>query len=303
MHEIHLWATDLNLLVILDVLLREQSVTRAARRLGRTQSAVSHALGRLRDLLGDELLIRDGRRMRLTARAAILAVQLPRTLDQVRRTLAPPEIFDASASTRTFRLAAPDFAVALLPPLLQRFAVEAPHARIELVGAGPGMIRDLADGRCDAVIGPESLAGEGVRSERLWVMDWAVFMRRDHPARRCWSLDAWAAAPHLQIRTAGGDGPVDQAAQRLGIRRSVAAVLPGFAPAPAILVRTDLLLTVPRLALEEAAEPFSLHACPAPLPLPPMSLALHRDAALGDEPGVRWFLDQIRSVAARPGVR
>ena len=109
MSEIHLWDIDLNLLVVLEVLLQERSVTRAAERLHRTQSAISHALARLREVFGDELLVRDGRQMRPTARAEALAESLPRVLDLLRRTLSKPEAFDARSTTRTFRLAAPDF--------------------------------------------------------------------------------------------------------------------------------------------------------------------------------------------------
>ena len=113
MNSVQLRGIDLNLLVVLEVLLRERSVTQAADRLDLTPSAVSHALRRLRDLFDDELLLRDGRRMRPTVRAEALAETLPRVLDQVARTIAAPEPFTPATSTRTFRLAAPDFVAPL----------------------------------------------------------------------------------------------------------------------------------------------------------------------------------------------
>ena len=116
---------DLNLLVVLDVLLREQSVSRTAARLNLTSSAVSHALKRLRMLFDNELLVRDGRRMVPTDRGQSLAEVLPPLLAQVEHALAKPNPFDPATSTRSFRLAAPDFMSSLLPHLLNQITKEA----------------------------------------------------------------------------------------------------------------------------------------------------------------------------------
>ena len=94
---------------MLHTLLHEQSVTRAARKLHRTPSAISHSLNRLRDLFGDEQLVRDGQAMRPTARAMALSESVPKALNEVVCALASPDLFDASTSTRTFRLAVPEF--------------------------------------------------------------------------------------------------------------------------------------------------------------------------------------------------
>lgn len=295
MHEIHLRELDLNLLVVLDELLREQSVTRAARRLGRTPSAVSHALARLRDRLGDELLVLDGRRMRPTARGRALAEGLPRLLDQVRRTLSPPAPFAPATSTRAFRLAAPDFVATRLPELLADLAVAAPRVSVELVGVGSAPARDLEEGRTDALVAPSTLDAPGLRSSPLGAFPWAVFGRAGNPAFAAWGREAWAAHPHLQVRTpaGAGEGPVDRAARALGLSRAVRAVVPHFAVAPAVLARTDLLLTVPRAALADVAAAHGLVDREVPFPLPPMALSLHRSAVGGDEPGVAWFLARV----------
>ncbi len=113
----NLAALDLNLLVALDALLRESSVSRAALRIGLSQPATSHALQRLRDLLGDPLLVRTGARMELTPRALALQAPLAQALDQVRG-LFTPDAFDAARSERQFRLMMPDLAVELLMPSL-----------------------------------------------------------------------------------------------------------------------------------------------------------------------------------------
>jgi DNA-binding transcriptional LysR family regulator len=298
MSEVHLWDLDLNLLVVLDVLLRERSVTRAAARLGRTQSAISHALNRLRETLGDELLIRDGHAMRPTARGEALAETLPRALDLLRRTLADAGPFEPATCERTLRLAAPDFLGGALPELLTAVAAAAPRVRVELVAVGEGAFGDLAEGRYDLLVAPPLTGERGpVQHELLGVSAWRVFGRPDHPAFVSWSAEAWVRWPHLQIRTIGANpGPVDRACATAGLRRVIGAVVPHFATAPAILSRTDLLLTVPRVALHGLAAPFGLAERPVPLELAPMPLALHWSAVLGGEPAVAWFRGRVEQV-------
>src|SRR5258708_5360851 len=124
---------DLNLLVALEALLKEASVSRAAMRIGLSQPATSHALQRLRDLIGDPLLVRSGARMELTPRAQALRGPLAQALDQIRGLFVPDD-FDAASSERHFRLMMPDLAVELLvPPLMEKIARLAPNVRLDIV--------------------------------------------------------------------------------------------------------------------------------------------------------------------------
>lgn len=134
MSSISLQDIDLNLLVTLDVLLQEQSISRSAQRLHITPSAVSHALGRLRKLFDDELLVRDGRHMILTVRAQELSESLPRGLKHLARTLEASEAFDFATSTRTFRLVAPDF---VAPSVISEVGRVAPRVRVEWISSLP----------------------------------------------------------------------------------------------------------------------------------------------------------------------
>ncbi len=305
MNDIQLWETDLNLLVVLDVLLREQSVTRTAQQLHRTPSAVSHALGRLRQQFGDELLIRDGRRMRRTVRGEGLAETLPRVLEQLVRTLAGPDPFDAAESTRTFRLAAPDFVAPLVPRLLREVGEVAPAVRIELAPFGPSAIRDVAEGRYDGLIAPSAIDNEALRSVPLGQWPWVVYGRAGHPAFSRWSLKKWSAYPHLQVRTSllRGEGPIERAAIERGIQRHVGAVVPHFSLAAPVLAQTDLLLTVPGVAMGHAADAYELDHRKVPFELAPVQLSLFRSATTGDEPGVQWFLSQVTAAAEGLGRR
>src|SRR5262249_21309880 len=148
---------DLNLLVVFEVLMVERSVTRAAERLGRTQSAVSHALSRLREQLGDPLLTKGGRFMQATAFALEFMEQTRPILRSIRRLLSPRHAFDPSTSRRTFRLAAPDFAVSLFTSLLGRLREEAPGVSIEWTGLQDPMLLQIADGQIDLAIAPAQL--------------------------------------------------------------------------------------------------------------------------------------------------
>ena len=300
MSDIHLRDVDLNLLVVLDVLLRERSVTRAAERLHVTRSAVSHALGRLREVFADELMVRDGRRMRPTVRAEGLAETLPRVLKQLERALAGPEPFTPAVSTRTFRLAAPDFIAPLVPQLLGDVGSTAPGVRVELAPFSGAAIRELSEGRYDALVAPTFIEHEGLRSEPLGAWSWAVYGRRGHPAFDAWSAEAWSAYPHLQVRTTGGGGkgPIDKRAAQRGLHRVVGAVVPHFTMAPPILAQTNLLLTVPSIVMTHSAAAYDLERREVPFDVSPMGLSLFRSAAAGDEPGVRWFLERV-TVAAR----
>lgn len=290
----HLWKIDLNLLVILDVLLKERSVTRAAEQLHLTPSAVSHALKRLRELFDDELLVRDGRRMAPTVRARALSETLPRALGQLAQTLAAPEPFLPATSTRTFRLAAPDF---IAPVVLQEIGNAAPQVRVEWMPPSPTAVRELSQGQCDALIGPTMIKNEGLRGQMLGEWPWMVFGRKGHPAFSQWSLEAWAAYSHLQVGTSviGGQGPVEQRLSELGVERQVGAVVPYFAMAAPTVAQTDLLITVPSVSMSYAQRVYGLERREVPFDLPSVKLALFRSATAGEEQGARWFLEQIKS--------
>lgn len=291
---------DLNLLVVLEVLLRERSVTGAARHLHRTPSAISHALGRLREVFGDELLVREGQGMRPTARALALAATLPEALGRVAQAIAEPGPFDYASSKRTFRLAVPDFAAPLVPLLLARLTAEAPGVRLVFEPLSRGAPTDVAAGRCDGLIG---LSGErdGLRGEPIGRWPWRVYARAGHPAFETWSAEAWAAYPHVVVRIGSkGRGPVTVAAQKRGIRRTVGAVVPQFSMVPPVLARTDLLFTGPSVALQDAAGD-GLDDRDVPFDLSPMGLSVFRSAVDGSDPGVDWFLAHVSAALRMMG--
>jgi len=285
---------DLNQLVVLDVLLQERSVTLAAQRLHLTPSAVSHALKRLRELFDDELLVRDGRRMSPTVRAHELSETIPRALRHLAHTLVAPEPFSPATSTRTFRLAGPDF---IAPLVLQAVGKVAPQVRVEWAPTTSMAVQELTRDHYDALIGSSAFKHEGLRGQSLGEWPWRVFGRSGHPAFNRWSLEAWCAYPHLQIGTSiiRGHGPIDRRLSELGISRRIGAVVPYFSMAAPVVAQTDLLLTVPSMSLHNAVEVYHLDQRAVPFELPPMNLSLFRSATGGQEKGVRWFLERIEA--------
>ena len=193
---------DLNLLAALDALLREANVSRAAMRIGLSQPAASHALQRLRDLIGDPLLVRTGARMELTPRAQALRAPLAQALDQVRGLFIPDD-FDAARSERQFRLMMPDLAVELLmPPLMEKITQSwRPNVRIDVVPwRGPAIFTAEFARTIDLVISIGN-AFKGFHRQRLYTDSDALAVRRGHPIgaqlkRRETFLDARHVARH-----------------------------------------------------------------------------------------------------------
>ena len=192
---------DLNLLVALDALLLEASVSRAAMRIGLSQPAASHALQRLRDLIGDPLLVRNGARMELTPRALALRAPLAQALDQV-RSLFVPDAFDAVRSERQFRLMMPDLAVELLmPPLMEKVTKLAPNVRIDVVPwRGPAIFTPEFARTIDMVISLGN-AFKGFHRQLLYTDSDALAVRRGHPAAQKAEASARPSSPHGMSRS------------------------------------------------------------------------------------------------------
>jgi DNA-binding transcriptional LysR family regulator len=251
---------DLNLLVALDALLREASVSRAAMRIGLSQPAASHALQRLRDLLRDPLLVRAGPRMELTPRAQALRGPLAQALDQVRGLFLPDE-FDAASSERHFRLMMPDLAVELLvPPLMEKVTKVAPNVTIDVVPwRGPSIFTAEFARTIDLVISIGD-AFKGFHRQKLYTDDDALAVRRDHPVgTRLKKRDAFLAARHVAVIIRGqSEDLIDIWLRPMGIERRVALVVPGYIEALHVTARTDLVAFVPRRLIGALAKQLSL---------------------------------------------
>jgi DNA-binding transcriptional LysR family regulator len=266
-YEMNLNSLDLNLLNALDALLREASVSRAAMRLHLSQPATSHALQRLRDLIGDPLLVRNGARMELTPRAQALRAPLAQALEQV-RALFVPDAFDALSSDRHFRLMMPDLAVELLmPPLMEKVTRIAPHVTIDVVPwRGPAIFTAEFARTIDLVISIGD-AFKGFHRQRLYVDSDALAVRRGHPVgARLKKREVFLAARHVAVVIRGqNEDLIDSWLRSNGIERRIALVVPSYIEALHVTARTDLVAFVPRRLITALARQLSLAIVTPPL--------------------------------------
>ncbi|WLA81389.1 LysR family transcriptional regulator [Bradyrhizobium elkanii] len=258
---------DLNLLVALDALLREANVSRAAMRLNLSQPATSHALQRLRDLIGDPLLVRNGARMELTPRAQALRSPLAHALDQV-RALFISDDFDAARSDRHFRLMMPDLAVELLmPPLMEKVTLIAPNVTIDVVPwRGPAIFTPEFARTIDLVISIGD-SFKGFHRQRLYTDSDALAVRRGHPAgTKLKKREAFLAARHVAVIIRGqNEDLIDTWLRAKGIERRIALVVPGYIEALHVTARTDLVAFVPRRLISALSKQLSLMTVTPPL--------------------------------------
>jgi DNA-binding transcriptional LysR family regulator len=263
----NLAALDLNLLVALDALLLEGNVGRAAMRIGLSQPAASHALRRLRDVLGDPLLVRVGARMELTPRAQALRGPLAQTLEQVRG-LFIPDVFDARQSDRHFRLMMPDLAVELLmPPLMKKLDSVAPGVQINVVPwRGPAIMTAEFARSLDMVISIGN-AFNGFHRQLLYVDSDALAVRRGHPAAsRLKTTEGFLKARHIAVVLRGqSEDLIDDWLRSKKLERQIALVVPSYIEALHVVARTDLVAFVPRRLIAALAQPLSLTIIAPPL--------------------------------------
>jgi DNA-binding transcriptional LysR family regulator len=265
---------DLSLFVILDALLEERNVTRAARRLGVTQSAVSHALKRLREQMGDPLLVRTRAGMTPTKRAEQLRAPIRRALELLDDAVQLGTAFDPATATREFTLATSDqLGVALLPGLWARLATVAPRVDLRLAPIVRDVERTLESGAADLVLSGafDPPAGAGLFRQRLFEERLVCIVRKDHPeVRGTLGLEQFCSLSHALVAPRGGRGVVDQALERLGRSRRVAVRLPHFLVAPFLVAKSDLVLTVG----ESVARAFASSRLPLRIVAPPLELPM-----------------------------
>jgi DNA-binding transcriptional LysR family regulator len=308
---------DLNLLRVLDVVLTERSLTRAARQLAMTQPAVSNAMKRLRDALGDDLVQRSGFGVEPTPRALALWPAVRGALETLEQTLVPGQ-FDAAQSDTTFVLAMADATAAeLMPGLVETIERDAPGISMRVL---PLTTRDprrlLAEGQIDLAVGhfPAVLAdltaqaqsgktpaqGAGFEHHRLYDGQYVCVMRKGHPlAKKAkLSLEQFCAAHHLLVSFSGRPfGFVDEALAGLSRQRRIVLTVNQFFTAGRVVARSDLLTVLPRHFVRVADSANELVIRELPLSVAPVhvdSLWHHHSTS---QAAHRWLREQLASAA------
>ena len=301
MREVNLSGVDLNLLPVLDALLRRRNVTRAAEDVGLSQPAMSRALGRLREVLGDELLVRARGGLVLTPRAQALAPRLTATLAELKGLYAEPA-FDPGRANRTLTLAATDLhTTLLLPRIMARLAVEAPGLSLRVESIGPDIVERVESGAVDLTFAvghqplPPGAATEVFARDRL-----SLVMRRNHPAaNRAWQVEDYAAFDHVGIRLMGdSQSEVDALLAARGVARRMAVVTPHFSAALATVAVTDLVTTLSHAYARRFADLYELRLVQTPFGATDFDLSMVWSLARSADPVMTWLRSVVKDVAA-----
>lgn len=293
---------DLNLLVVLDALLDERNVTRAAARLGYTQPTISGMLRRLRDLLRDPLFVRTQRGLRPTPRAEALVAPLKQLLADSRRLVAP-EAFDPATSTATFTVSSNDYMQhALLVPFVAKMRREARDVRLAITPPlVEGLGEALARGQIDLAITIPEFAMSDLPSRLLYRERYVVAVRARHPLARAAAITAaeFCAFDHVLVSPTGGafEGPADRALARLRLRRRVRYSVPSFLLLPDILQADDLVALLPSRLVREGERRLVL--LKPPIDVPGFDVIAVWHPRVDRDPGHRWLRGELAETAKR----
>lgn len=302
MHMVHdrtLSAIDLNLLVVLRALLAERHVTRAASRVGLSQSATSHALARLRELLADPLLVRNGRALSLTPRAERLLPVLERSLGDLESAVSGEPEFEPSTARRAFTLGMADYLQALIMgPLLRNVATRAPGVDLS-VAVFPNL-RELADsGAVDLVLSVPQPEMRGLDHEPLFRDEFVCMVRHGHPQiRSAPTLETYLSQRHVVVAPGGTPGSlVDSVLSERGLKRRVALRVTNFLIAPVVVCQTDFVSTMPVRLARRLAKTYPLRLFPPPIQLPCFDYGMFWHPRLGSDPAQRWLRELLKRVS------
>lgn len=284
---------DGGLLLVFRELLREGRASRAAEKLGLSQPAISHALGRLRDLFDDPLFVRRPHGFEPTRRALELGPKVEALIVQANAALSPDAGFDPARTTRLFRFGAPEFVIALIGgALISRLKVAAPNATFGVGHSSEDeVLRALRTGEGDFALGRFGAARPGYVIESFFEDHYCVVARRGHP-RLNGTIDdaAWREIGHVFAYNPSETADDDS---REPVRMT--AAVPGWLTALLLVASTDSIATVPRRLAERHADILGLQVLDMPFPPSSITVSVLRRTGVVD-PGVDWFLDQVRAV-------
>ncbi len=303
---------DLNLLVYLDVLLRERNVTRAAAHLGISQPALSNSLRRLRTLFDDPLLVRTSEGMTPTERALQLQPVIRTILAAVEQALETRKEFDAAAASRVFRIMASDYAEStLIPALLRRLRKEAPGLTLDILTPSDVTFLDVEQGKVDMVINRFDSMPQSFHQTTVWRDTYACLLSKNNPIRSNFDLSTYLQGRHVWVSKTGmgagvGMNPqdsqrlgwVDEALRKQGKKREITVFTRHYQAAALLAEQRDLIVTVPsKLAELQRRNPRVVIKTP-PFEIPPFELKMAWSPLLQHNPAHQWLRRLIVEVAA-----
>jgi DNA-binding transcriptional LysR family regulator len=305
----HISAIDLNLVGVLRALLEERSVSRAARRLRLSQSATSHALARLREVLGDPLFVRTRAGLVPTARAEGMTVAVRSSLDALEETLFSPAPFNPGTVNRTFHFRPSDYVEYLLiPRLIERLAEVAPGVDLFARSTATEPVLALDLGELDFLIQPPGMGErtQELHKQTLWDEHFVGIARRGHPLTRGrMTLERFARAKHALVAPRGqpGGGRIDEALREHGLERRVVFTTPSFLAAPHVVAATDVVMLLPARLATALAEQLGLATFDPPVEIPGFEMAMFWHDRHDSDPAHAFVRGEIAHVAVAPASR
>jgi LysR family nod box-dependent transcriptional activator len=298
---------DLNLLVALDAMLKERSISRAAEQVRITQSAMSNALARLRDYFQDDLLVQVGRRMELTPRAELLSQAVHDVLVRVDSTIVAQPGFDVAQSDREFRLLVSDFTLTVLMPHVMALAAhEASTVRFQLLPQVAQPHRALERGETDVLIIPDDNCSPEHPKEALFEEDFrcVVWEQSRFANAGSISLDDYAAADHVVVQLPNTDTPVFEVSfmKRHGLGRRADVQVFSFAAAPRLVVGTDRVATVHTRLARRLQQALPIRLLIPPVDIPHMTQTVQWHKYRTSDPGIVWLKQLLHRAVRRMDV-
>ena len=293
---------DLNLLVALDALLDEKSVSAAAERICLSQSATSSALGRLRLYFGDELLVQKGRKMVLTTRGSELIGPVREVLQQIRTTIAQVPEFDPKQSDRNIRIMASDYTTSvLLTNALQKLTTEAPNMTFHISSMTDNLTQSLERGDIDLIITLDFAINVDHPSEPLFEDNYVVVGWDQNP-EIAESIDGEAYFKMGHIMTKIGNGRrtafEEWFLRSQSLKRRIEIVAPSFLSAPPLVVGTQRIATVHHRLAKLAAEYLPIKILPTPFEIPPVRQSVQWHRGNDNDPCLSWIVRKLKQYAA-----
>ncbi|WP_045857428.1 LysR family transcriptional regulator [Teredinibacter purpureus] len=316
----NLHGVDLNLMVALNVLLREKSVTRAAEFLGITQPAMSNALKRLRQLFDDPLLVRTSEGMKPTERAQALEPHVRDLLIQVEQVVQPINKFTPDKSEHFYRIAVSDYGEsALMPLVLARLREAAPHISIDIMAPSDVKAHDVEQGFVDFVINRFDELPQSFYQTLLWRDNFTCVYAKDNPIANCFNYETYMSAQHIWVSKTGmgvgvGVNPddvqrlgwVDAALHKLGEKRHVNVFTRHYQAALQMAEVSELIVTLPTKAAQLQKHNPNLVFTPPPFTIPALELTMAWSPLLHFNPAHQWLRRLVADVAhehADPNIR
>lgn len=298
MHQVDLSSVDLNLLKLFEALVRERSVTQAGLRLGLSQPAASRALGRLRVMLGDRLVVRGKLGLELTPRGETLAGPVARLLDDARR-IVSPALFDPASATGRITIAAHDhLSLLVLAGLMARLERHAPALSLHIAQPAGDNVRLVEQGAVDLSLGIFGPLPGSLHRRRLYDDTLVCVVRSSHPAATDGlSLERYLVLRHVAVTISGvGESAVDVALSKLGLTRRVALRVPHFLAGAMLVADSDMILTLPSRLARRLAEGLPLALVKLPLEVAPLSPAMIWHERFHGDPAHAWVRQQLVDV-------